>query len=320
MQKILRVFCLGGLFTIFSFNILACDVCNMNVELFPDDYKHSVSFYYRSRVLLGKYDLYGTIIPSVRHSGSTSDGTAHFGKTVKEVYNLYDLRGTYYFSKPKLYATLILPLINNKRYFNDAYQFGFFEIGDPIIMVKREVFNSLNKRDSSKLTQKLNLGAGIKLPFGSNKVKINNSTLNEDIQPGSGSIDYIMSLDYLIKYNSIGITANMNYKINSANNENYTFGNSLNGQLNLFYYQKIKSTVLVPSIGNYMEYAGKDKQNNSYLNNTGGIISFISGGLTYYWKNFRLKAEYQVKVYDKLNGNTQLSSTQRCLLGASYNF
>ncbi len=82
-----------------SFIGLACENCNIFLNLSPNDYRSSFGLFYRSSIWSANYTLTG-INSLLKHSNHSSE-TDILGKNVSEKYNALELRGTYYI-KPSM--------------------------------------------------------------------------------------------------------------------------------------------------------------------------------------------------------------------------
>ena len=80
-------------------------------------------------------------------------------------------------------------------------------------------------------------------------------------QLGTGSADFMLNALYNIHIDRLGISANANYKINTANDHHYEFGNKLTANSFIYYSLprlQLKS-VFTPNIGLLYENAGTNK-------------------------------------------------------------
>lgn len=318
MKKTLGVLMLG-----ITLNSLACDICNMSVSLTPDDTKNSVSLLFRHRVASRTFSqlVYKpTVIQSTsRHSGVVLlPGLEE--QRQKETYSVYEIRGVYNLNNRISFFGSI-PMIHNERLINESKQFQVQGMGDPIAMMRYSIIRT-NETDEKKMNHRLTLGAGLKMPLGRCDFESKGKVVEHDIQAGTGTIDYVLSLDYLLKYRSYGILLNSNYKINTLNKKvDYMFGNTSNTTLNVFYQKKMrKHRTLVPYLGMYTEIANKDIEHKQYEENTGGKLLFGSLGCQFFFNQFRLETQYQHTLKNQLNGDYQLYTKNRWQLGITYLF
>ena len=84
----------------------------------------------------------------------------------------------------------------------------------------------------------------------------------------------------------------------------------------------------MPVIGGYFEKMNIDKSkynqtgkvNVIEYQDTGGDIIYGNIGLNLYYKSVKLFALYQKKMYNQLNGYTQLVTKYKINVGLTYNF
>ena len=317
MQKFLGIWML-----FIAFKSLACDICNMSVNLTPDDTKNRISLLYRHRFASKTFTslAYKPVAfdNGSRHSGvillPTMEDQTHI-----ETYSLIDLRGVYNFTN-RLRIIGSIPFVQNERIINGKSQFTIQGIGDPFILGKYNLIRT-NYTEKNKSNHRLTLGGGVKIPLGKFNYTHNGDIVQHDIQAGTGTWDFLLSMDYIWKYNKIGIMLTTNYKLNTLNQEvEYMFGNTSNSTLNIFYGQEIKDFVLMPYIGIYAEYGGKDIEHKKYEENTGGGLLFGTGGLQCFYKKFQVDALYQHTLMNHLNGTLQLDTKYRFQIGLTYLF
>lgn len=297
----------------------ACDICNMNISLIPEDFKNTFSLMYRSRFTQGTYNYTG-VIPvnsASRHAGPNANETSYYGKKVTEIYNVYDLRGIFYLNN-KVSLMVSLPVVNNVKFMDDTKSLDFQKIGDPIALVNYNLINT-KLTPGLKVNNRLNVGGGLKLPIGSYNLSSNNVTVEPDLQPGTGSLDFLLTTDYVLTVGGFGMLNYLNFKINTANKNRYKYGNSWNHTLTLFYMKEVfKNVSLMPNAGIYYEFANVDSQSNYAIPQSGGAITFANLGLNIYLKKLRLEGTYQHAMYNNLMGNNQLPTKNRVILGLSY--
>lgn len=300
---------------------MACDICNMSVSLSPDDAKNYVSFLYRNRYTCKNFTTLTlkeiSLQSNSRHSGVLLLPTMEDQKH-EEMFSVYEIKGLYNFNN-KFHTTVSIPIIQNTREINNEKQFQIVGIGDPIIMAK---YYLLSTNFENKMNHRITLGSGLKIPLGSYSFEQDGRKVEHDIQAGTGTLDFVFSLDYLLKYKNIGLAFNANYKANTKNKKvDYMFGNTVNTTLNLFYLKKFKENYsLLPYLGMYGELAGQDIENKSYEQNTGGKVVFGTVGLQIFFYQFKVEAMYQKVMYNKLNGILQLETKNRLQTGVSYLF
>jgi len=313
------------LFLLISTYSIACDGCNVFVNFSPNDYKNRISLFARNRMMIGEYNMFG-LMTLTKHASHGND-PSFWNNQVIEHYNTLELRGSFYV-KEVWKTTLIIPFINNHQTVGTENRYIVNGFSDPIIMESYQVYNSFKTDDKSKLLHRLEIGLGVKLPLG--KINITNELglPNLDLQPGTGSFDYLANLTYITKYKQMGMYSNLNYKFNTFNADNYKYGNTTNVTINMFYQTKGPKISFMPSVGVYVEQMSFDENKYSQNNettyfeysDTGGQILFANIGLKIYKGDFVLTTEFQKVMGSKLNGYSQLLTRHKINVGLTYNF
>jgi hypothetical protein len=141
-------------------------------------------------------------------------------------------------------------------------------LGDVAILANYKVFT----KNSGKLSQLLSLGGGIKLPTGKFDIEQNNPDVAAiaNTQIGSGSTDFLLDGMYSIRMNKVGMVNTVSYKINSANKDDYKFGNKLSANSFIYYATRISTIGISPNIGVLYENSEASKMQQNKINLTGG--------------------------------------------------
>ncbi|MEL6986699.1 MAG: hypothetical protein AAGK97_02625 [Bacteroidota bacterium] len=175
----------------------------------------------------------------------------------------------------------------------------------------------------------LDFGLGIKLPTGSNEVlRANGVLLAADLQPGTGSWDFIPSFQFQVKkifgpfwdynfFSSFRMTTNAD-RLNGT--QKYQFGNALNIRTGFyrkfFLFEQFSQAQFLFGIRS----SGFDKTNGFETPNTGGFwINFIPQLSTNFNKEFTIRLFGELPIYRSLSG-TQLTTSYRLGLNLSYSF
>ncbi|WP_438965663.1 transporter [Flavobacterium sp.] len=142
-------------------------------------------------------------------------------------------------------------------------------IGDATVLGMYTIYQT--KKDSANLYHALQLGAGIKIPLGKFDAA-NNGSVNPSYQVGTGSWDYLLASEYVIKRKQLGLNSMLNYVIKTENDKNYRFGNQFNYATTLFYLIEKEAFSLVPQIGVAGEVYEDNYQLNQKVRGTAGDI------------------------------------------------
>lgn len=305
------------LLMLLSLKTMACDICNMSISLVPEDNKHLFSMNYRSRVTSGFYSFSGIAgnsnTSASRHTGPGNGNTTFYGKNVREIFDVMDIKFRYMVNK-RFMVSAILPYLHNQQLVEDKVEINMKGIGDPIVMANYMVINTKLSKPDSKLSMRVNLGGGIKMPLANYQVMKEDKIVELDMQPGTGSLDFIISGEQMIRYENFGISNSMSYKINTKNKSTYCYGNSWNQTISAFYLATISDNYsIMPNMGIYYEYADNDAFQDQYIPQSGGNIFYSSFGVEFYFKKVRIGTTYQHPIRNNLNGYSQLPVKNRIL-------
>jgi hypothetical protein len=150
--------------------------------------------------------------------------------------------------------------------------------GDVALLVNYKVFDitSTNK----KISQQLRLGGGIKLPTGKFQIEENDPDLAAlaNTQIGSGSTDFLLDAMYNLRVSRFGIANTVSYKINTANKDDYKFGNKFSANSFVYYATRISAIPISPNIGILYEHSGTSKLQQNKFDLTGGSSLMGSAG------------------------------------------
>ena len=169
-------------------------------------------------------------------------------------------------------------------------------IGDISVLVNRVFL----KNEEGKIKHLLLAGLGIKAPTGQHTGL---STLDKlglpNMQPGSGSWDFIANANYTLGYKKTGINLDAAYTLTTVDKYQYKYGNRLNSGLTAFYSFAWKKLSVVPQIGARYEYTLHDYDNytRKWLNDqSGGHLCYVSAGMQTYYKKMGARLTYQLPV------------------------
>lgn len=136
-----------------------------------------------------------------------------------------------------------------------------YGIGDANLQVQW-VFNNTSDTTSPKVIYRLALGGGIKMPTGKSDVKSDlYDLIIPNMQLGSGSWDFLMNINGLIRTQSWGLLAEFGYNLNSANTYDYKFGNRMQSKILLSRWVSLNpegSRILRPELGVRHTYSKYD--------------------------------------------------------------
>lgn len=177
-------------------------------------------------------------------------------------------------------------------------------LGDITIMGLYTVFET--KKDSAVFTHKVNIGGGVKIPTGKFKEINNLGSINQSFQLGTGSWDFPLVTEYVIKRNNLGLNATANYIFKTENSKNYQYGDQFNYGGTFFYLFNAKEFQIVPQAGLAGEIYQTNKQHSLDLPNTAGDILFSKFGIEAGKDKFSIGVNAMLPIKQNLsNGNME---------------
>ena len=324
MKKLKTFFiCFGFMFAL---NSLACDVCGNYMGITPYDNKNSISFLHRYRVFNGyrDYQSQSRFFPhsayKVMHGSdpsldSINAANQHYSSKDFESYKIFELRLKYFVLK-RLELNVFLPLLNNKSKTGDDYN-SHTGLGDISINAG---FHVITPKANQTVRHKLIIGGGIKLPTGNYYAHDEHSDrLPFEMQPGTGSVDGFGYLNYVVMTTQLGLSVNVNYKVNGPNLYHEKLCNSHNDFLSLFYKCNFKNLAFYPSLqANYENTKGLYVK-NELQNHTDVNALLLGPGLDVFYKSFSINLAWQFTAFEKIETG-QLKSAGRLSFGLNYSF
>ncbi|UII32761.1 hypothetical protein LVD17_02805 [Fulvivirga ulvae] len=215
-----------------------------------------------------------------------------------DTYQRIELLGKYAIS-PKWQINAVVPYMMNKM--DGSHQkVEASGMGDPVILLYYNAFNN-SENMARNLKHVLLLGGGLKLPLGKYDQDDQGEIINRNFQLGSGSVDYIVSLNYTARLNKIGVNLESSYKMNTANKDDYRFGNQFNMSGYLFYSLEKPLFSVLPFGGVFYEQAAMHEHGKIDEINTGGDAYFATAGVQLYRGKFNVLAQYQIPVSQSYN-------------------
>jgi len=170
-------------------------------------------------------------------------------------------------------------------------------LGDIALMGYYNLVNHTGALGSKLLVQSLWLGAGVKVPTGkyepTERLALQESPNN--FQLGTASTDFSFNAAYDIRYNDLGLNANVNYKVTTENIYDYRYGNKITVNTLLYYKFRIAHVfTLAPNAGILYESAQKDVETNTYeVSTSGGYSVSAIFGAEVAMSGFSFGANYQ---------------------------
>lgn len=236
-----------------------------------------------------------------------------------DTYSKLELWGRYYVSKRFQMFAFIPYAFNTMN--GTEQKLSVNGLGDITIMGNYLLLNTGEKK-GAVFKHTLMAGGGVKVPTGKYNLEDNGTIVNRNFQLGTGSVDFVVSGVYTLRYGKTGLNTEGGYKMNTRNSHDYRFGNQFHVSSQLFYWQNIGAIRLLPNAGLYYEKAAKHKDGEIIQNNTGGSALLATAGLETYIKRVGIGFSYQHPLAQQYNSDdiADIKSKDRITLSLSFSF
>ena len=304
-----------------ALQVFPCDICGCFMGITPYDNQSSIGVLCRYRSFNGYEGMDHNLFPSNSDFfiPSDADGTVphhhHGDPNDYEIFRTMEIRGRYFIHQ-RIELNAIVPY-NSNSYNYHGKTTSLSGLGDINLYGG---YHLIRKLRSTGLSRRLVAGAGIKLPTGKDDLKNNaGDTYLLLNQPGTGSTDGFVYLNYMLGYKQFGFSWNASYKVNGQNSGDLSIANSTTQFVNLFYTIPIgKNFKAVPSLQNFYEYS-KGEKLNSVLTGEHEMNNIMTGvGLDLFYKNIALNTGVQLNAYNAPTDH--LRSAGKIHVGFTYNF
>ena len=172
-------------------------------------------------------------------------------------------------------------------------------LGDITLLAMYRLYQT--HKDSTFLVHTLQMGGGLKMPTGTFN-EANSGTVNPSFQVGTGSWDYLLATEYIVRRKQLGLNTMLNYVIKTENQKNYRFGNQLNYAATFFYLYEKDVFSFAPQIGLAGETYGSNYQHGQKLPKTAGSALFGKIGFELGRNAFSLGANAMLPIQQNLTG------------------
>ena len=267
------------LFIIINFsitNLFACNICGCGLG----GYHYGILPQFQKNFVGLRYDY---------RSYTSHMDESHTFDTSNEFFQNIELWGRFYPSKRIQVFAFVPYKINYRDEGSETLRLK--GLGDIRISAN---FNLINTYDSSNTIVKntLLLGAGIKLPTGRFTEIRDGLTVNQNFQLGTGSVDYVINLIHTIRYKKLGLNTEAAYSFNTTNKDEYKFGNTITGNMSVFYIYNKNFLTLMPHTGMSYECNKDNSQFGIPYEDTGGWATLYQAGVDTFFKNVSLGITY----------------------------
>lgn len=297
----------------------ACDVCGIFLGIQPHDRTSSVAMLWRYRHLEGNLLQPTAKSGMPKHGGHGVDGIALTGDDhYRELYQVLEVRADIWLGQRFALLTSV-PMVNNYRAVNGVISTDIYGVGDPLFIGRYLVANTKRLTEEERTVHRLMLGAGAKLPLGRNDVRFLDQPVAVDMQPGTGTVDLLASLEYMVRHGRNGLAVNMIARHNGTNTTDYMLGHGLSTTAEVFRRWDFGDNIkLMPSLGLYHELAGRDVENGTPVRGTGSSTLFTHAGSRMWWRNWMILATFQYAAVRQV-GELMVPNRMRIVTGITYN-
>lgn len=188
-------------------------------------------------------------------------------------------------------------------------------LGDITLLGMYTVYETT--KDSTVFTHKWQAGGGTKAPTGKFDAENNKGSVNPGFQVGTGSWDFLLATEYVIKRNNFGLNAMLNYTFKTENQKLYQFGNQFNYGGTFFYLYERQTIKLVPQLGIAGEIFEANKQYSQEVPDSAGDVVFGKFGLEAGRKNLSVGINAMLPINQNLS-NGKVESNYRLSVNVNY--
>lgn len=303
----------------------ACDLCGCFMGITPYDNQSSLSLMHRYRAFNG-YQQLGQqhrffpagarpFFPGALHR-DTGYHHDHAGNpTDYEVFRVVELRGKYFLSQ-RLELNAFVPFAMNTSYANER-ELTLSGLGDVTVFAGYHLLRAI---ETAGVQSRLIVGGGAKLPTGNfqrrNAEGRRYPTLT---QPGTGTTDGFMYLNYIGSFHNVGLSLNTSYRRASRNRFEESTAPSTSTFANLFYRLPLKGDWQVYPSAQFFYEKTKGELFEGQLTGEHAMNNALLGpGLDVYYKNLSVNASAQFPVYTASTDHP--ASAGRLVLALGYSF
>ncbi len=302
---------------------MACDQCGCGLLLGvqPQDHANNFSLQWRMRYLHG--DITAPTAMSMaghdmtKHGGAVEDAPAG-PLSYTETYTVLEARGQFWFGQ-RVSLTASIPLLNNFQAVNGIRHADIYGVGDPMLLGRYVLLGSKSGPDTTRLRHRFTVGLGVKVPLGRTDMEQYGEVLDHDLQPGTGTWDGMLSLEYMVRGRSWGTSFGAMGRYNGEMEGGHRMGHSASFTGEVFRIIPLKEFSLLPSAGAYVEAALPDDMNGVEDATTGGNTLFSHLGARLWWHQFGVSFTWQHALVNDI-GSLMIPNRERFLAGITYSF
>lgn len=267
----------------------ACDVCGCSIGgnyfgILPQFHRHFIGLRWSAETT---------------HTALSAEALQQRRYHSFEQFSSLDLIGRFY--PARRWQMLLLAPYRWYRQTEDGRPTSVQGLGDVSALVN---YVLLDTGDSLRYRwrQTLSVGGGVKLPTGRHNLPAaDGGPLNPNLQPGTGSTDFLLSAAYTLRRGAWGVSTDLLARWNTANDQEYHFGNRLSGSAKIFYWKTLRGVTLLPNAGVFGDAARANRDAGTRLDGSEGVATFATLGLDAYFGHFSAGANVQPPIWQSRN-------------------
>ncbi|MBL7826982.1 MAG: hypothetical protein JNJ57_10155 [Saprospiraceae bacterium] len=173
-------------------------------------------------------------------------------------------------------------------------------IGDAMALAQFSVLDPV--RQNKRLFQHtIQIGAGVKLSTGTFSIADSEGEqLPANLQPGTGSTDYLLSGFYAIRKGSWGVSLDAIARLSTENPKQYHFGNRLNAGVQVFWSKTIRRWNFVPAVGLSFDGRQEDRYLDKWKGETGGYALATTLGVQVFRGNLAFNIQWSLPAVHQM--------------------
>jgi len=246
-------------------------------------------------------------------SYTSKDGIFNDSPWVDETFNTVQIWARIPITE-KLQLTALVPYHSHNRERSTGNE-NIKGLGDITVLAMYTVYETM--KDSTVFTHKFQFGGGLKLPTGKFDEANNKGSVNPGFQVGTGSWDYLLNTEYVVKRGQLGLNSMLNYTFKTENKKEYQFGNQFNYGSTLFYLFNWEKVKLVPQLGVAGEVYKGNKQHRLDVPDSAGDIVFSKFGFEAGRNDFSVGVNVMLPINQNLS-NDKVESNYRWSVNLNY--
>jgi hypothetical protein len=192
-------------------------------------------------------------------------------------------------------------------------------LGDLTLIGNYSILDKVSlTKENAAVSQQLYVGLGVKVPTGQYSLNMAEVVSSANSQPGTGSLDFLLSTSYNLTINNWGIASNLNYKINQSASD-FRFGNRFSAMAFGFRTYQVKKNSFSPTIGLLVENMQPLELAKVKVMNTGGNAFLGAVGIETRFKNLSIGVNAQLPIEQNIS-DLQTKINLRGMVHLTYAF